>query len=191
VPASKMSSFWKHVTVSPASHPTTLSWDLYTDPAAWAELDPSCRVLQDTAFVTLDLVVPYVNTVTGTTGTLPATISNMPLPKPLLAPNLSFAPALRIAAGEASCGDGIKDEVEGCDDGNLVEGDGCSARCQLELAPPMPPPDAPANPGNPATGSGGCRAVSGAGSGGLALALMAWVVAGVRRRARRSRRRSR
>ena len=29
-----------------------------------------------------------------------------------------------------SCGDGVKDEEELCDDGNIIDGDGCSARCK-------------------------------------------------------------
>ncbi|MCK9523043.1 MAG: DUF4215 domain-containing protein [Proteobacteria bacterium] len=31
----------------------------------------------------------------------------------------------------ASCGDGILDDDEGCDDGNNIDGDGCSADCKL------------------------------------------------------------
>jgi len=33
----------------------------------------------------------------------------------------------------AICGDGIRDPGEGCDDGNTVAGDGCSAVCQVEI----------------------------------------------------------
>ncbi|HVV88273.1 MAG TPA: DUF4215 domain-containing protein, partial [Kofleriaceae bacterium] len=33
----------------------------------------------------------------------------------------------------ATCGDGIVDDGETCDDRNLVSGDGCSSQCQLEL----------------------------------------------------------
>jgi cysteine-rich repeat protein len=33
------------------------------------------------------------------------------------------------------CGDGILDPGESCDDGNNVDGDGCSARCELEVTP--------------------------------------------------------
>jgi MYXO-CTERM domain-containing protein len=32
----------------------------------------------------------------------------------------------------ASCGDGVRDAVEECDDGNRVSGDGCSAQCTVE-----------------------------------------------------------
>lgn len=35
----------------------------------------------------------------------------------------------------AACGDGVKSLDEGCDDGNLVDGDGCSASCRDENAP--------------------------------------------------------
>jgi cysteine-rich repeat protein len=33
---------------------------------------------------------------------------------------------------ESMCGDGIIDAAEACDDGNIIEGDGCSALCQIE-----------------------------------------------------------
>ena len=32
-----------------------------------------------------------------------------------------------------TCGDGIKDQLEECDDGNTVEGDGCSPDCKIEV----------------------------------------------------------
>jgi cysteine-rich repeat protein len=38
------------------------------------------------------------------------------------------------------CGDHVIDAGELCDDGNMVEGDGCNAACQLERAPSMCPP---------------------------------------------------
>ena len=34
------------------------------------------------------------------------------------------------------CGDGIKQECEGCDDGNTANGDGCSSTCKVEITPP-------------------------------------------------------
>jgi cysteine-rich repeat protein len=34
------------------------------------------------------------------------------------------------------CGDGFEGPNEGCDDGNTVGGDGCSATCTLEVIPP-------------------------------------------------------
>jgi len=39
-----------------------------------------------------------------------------------------------ISLKEPVCGDGIVDPGEGCDDGNLVDGDCCSASCQVEAA---------------------------------------------------------
>ena len=38
------------------------------------------------------------------------------------------------------CGDGVLDSSERCDDGNSLDGDGCSAACDLELAVPQPDP---------------------------------------------------
>ncbi|MEZ4433390.1 MAG: hypothetical protein R3F65_13365 [bacterium] len=41
------------------------------------------------------------------------------------------APVQRVCVPD-TCGDGIRDAGEGCDDGGFVDGDGCSARCQIE-----------------------------------------------------------
>ncbi len=41
----------------------------------------------------------------------------------------------------ADCGNGIREEGEACDDGNLSNGDGCSALCTIE--PPAPPSACP------------------------------------------------
>lgn len=40
---------------------------------------------------------------------------------------------------EPVCGNGIVEEGEACDDGNLINGDGCDSSCQVE--PPSPPPE--------------------------------------------------
>jgi len=45
-------------------------------------------------------------------------------------------PLTLTSAGSASCGDGLVGPGEGCDDGNLVNGDGCSALCLRELGQP-------------------------------------------------------
>jgi cysteine-rich repeat protein len=37
--------------------------------------------------------------------------------------------------GGPSCGDGVKDEAEDCDDGNQASGDGCSSTCGTEVVP--------------------------------------------------------
>lgn len=34
------------------------------------------------------------------------------------------------------CGDGVRDEGEACDDGNVLEGDGCGPTCEVENLPP-------------------------------------------------------
>jgi cysteine-rich repeat protein/YVTN family beta-propeller protein len=57
--------------------------------------------------------------------------------------------ATRIAVGEhprgvavvttVACGDAYRDVGEGCDDGNLSNGDGCSSVCQLEIGCPASP----------------------------------------------------
>jgi cysteine-rich repeat protein len=39
-------------------------------------------------------------------------------------------------SGSGTCGDGVVDPGEACDDGNLVDGDGCSARC-VEVPTPL------------------------------------------------------
>ena len=39
--------------------------------------------------------------------------------------------------GVTACGDGIVDAFEECDDGNTVDGDGCSASCQVEGGAPL------------------------------------------------------
>jgi len=37
-----------------------------------------------------------------------------------------------LTVGEAVCGDGVLQELEQCEDGNLVPGDGCDANCRFE-----------------------------------------------------------
>ncbi|MDX2089298.1 MAG: DUF4215 domain-containing protein [Kofleriaceae bacterium] len=44
--------------------------------------------------------------------------------------------ARRLGDGHATCGDGSRDPGEGCDDGNRLESDGCSAECAVEVADP-------------------------------------------------------
>ena len=50
----------------------------------------------------------------------------------------SFAtkrPVAELLFGKtATCGDFVNDPGEGCDDGNIVDGDGCDARCQVDGA---------------------------------------------------------
>src|SRR5262245_47327278 len=35
--------------------------------------------------------------------------------------------------GAAACGNGVTNPMEDCDDGNNVDGDGCSAACEIEV----------------------------------------------------------
>lgn len=44
------------------------------------------------------------------------------------------------------CGDGIRHISEQCDDGNTVDGDGCSATCTFDTASPDPDPDPDPDP---------------------------------------------
>jgi cysteine-rich repeat protein len=48
--------------------------------------------------------------------------------------------AADCAAGEGCCGNGTVEGDEQCDDGNRIDGDCCSARCQTEPAPCVPLP---------------------------------------------------
>ena len=41
-----------------------------------------------------------------------------------------------VIAVAAVCGNGILETGEECDDGNLINGDGCSSTCTIEEAPP-------------------------------------------------------
>jgi len=44
--------------------------------------------------------------------------------------------ACDIGAYEFACGNGVVDLGEQCDDGNRVNGDGCSSACRIENRPP-------------------------------------------------------
>ena len=44
--------------------------------------------------------------------------------------------AIDIGAYEFACGNGVVDLGEQCDDGNRVNGDGCSSACRIENRPP-------------------------------------------------------
>ena len=44
----------------------------------------------------------------------------------------------RVDREEAACGDGVLDVGEECDDGNTVDGDGCSANCTIEETNEIP-----------------------------------------------------
>ncbi len=77
--------------------------------------------------------------------------------------------------GDPNCGNGAVDANETCDDGNVADGDGCSAMCETEDGGGGTGPDDP--PG------GGCCNVGGSPTGALALSLL--TLGGVLRRRRR------
>lgn len=52
--------------------------------------------------------------------------------------------------GVSSCGDGVLDPGESCDDANARDGDGCDAACDVE-ATPYPTPTVTATPATPST----------------------------------------
>ena len=67
-----------------------------------------------------------------------------------------------IGAFEFGCGDGVVDENEACDDGNDVEGDGCSRLCELETSDGGDGDGGGDDHGDHSTESGGsCALISG------------------------------
>jgi cysteine-rich repeat protein len=76
--------------------------------------------------------------------------------------------------GDPNCGNGAVDPNEACDDGNVTDGDGCSAVCEHEDG----------DGGDPdGTADGGCCNVGGSPEGALALALLTLGLVLRRRRA--------
>ncbi|HEX5061941.1 MAG TPA: hypothetical protein VFV99_21380 [Kofleriaceae bacterium] len=71
--------------------------------------------------------------------------------------------AAATGPGDPNCGNGAVDANEACDDGNVTDGDGCSATCQNE--------DGGDGPGG-GSDDGGCCNVGGSPQGALALALV-------------------
>jgi cysteine-rich repeat protein len=50
----------------------------------------------------------------------------------------TVTPTPTVTATPGACGDGVQHSGEECDDGNLVDGDGCSASCELEPCTAVP-----------------------------------------------------
>jgi hypothetical protein len=90
-----MKDFWRQVSVSP-DNLTTMSWDLHSVLSQWASFSPSCRLVQDTVYLRMDLAVPWVNELIGAGGDLNVHITNEPPERPLEAPNLYYPTPLRI-----------------------------------------------------------------------------------------------
>lgn len=57
-------------------------------------------------------------------------LAQMPAPSP------SPSPTTTTTTG-AVCGNHTMEPPEECDDGNTIDGDGCSSTCQLEGRPPL------------------------------------------------------
>jgi MYXO-CTERM domain-containing protein len=74
-----------------------------------------------------------------------------------------------VEAVAPSCGDTFVDAGEACDDGNVVDGDGCSATCQTETE----------EPGD----DGGCCSTGGSPAGPISLSVLLGL--GLLRRRRR------
>lgn len=50
---------------------------------------------------------------------------------------------VQMSTPSSICGNGTVQGSEQCDDGNIVNGDGCSSSCQIEAGPSFPPPPPP------------------------------------------------
>jgi cysteine-rich repeat protein len=77
-----------------------------------------------------------------------------------------------IGAPGPVCGNGMLETGEQCDDGNVINGDGCSAACQTEPEPSIAPPE-------------GCCSTGRGGSGAIVLSLATLCLV-LRRRRRRT-----
>ena len=74
---------------------------------------------------------PFDDDVPGTVVDQSGNGRTLTIPASTLAPD-----ACRDAPTAGACGDGERASWEACDDGNLDEGDGCDARCKLEVECP-------------------------------------------------------
>lgn len=62
---------------------------------------------------------------------------SLDVPSPYVAPDLTTGAPYIVARGKTLspilCGNGIMESAEECDDGNTLNGDGCSAQCTIEV----------------------------------------------------------
>jgi cysteine-rich repeat protein len=70
-----------------------------------------------------------------------------------------------MGPGPATCGNGVVDDAETCDDGNVSDGDGCSAACEDENG-------GGGGGGDEDPADSGCCSVGGGPEGALALSLL-------------------
>jgi uncharacterized repeat protein (TIGR01451 family) len=72
--------------------------------------------------------------------------------------DVTMSAALSVTALFSTCGNSVRDASEGCDDGNINNGDGCNANCLVETNSPCNGA-APGLTGNTSCASGLCDAV--------------------------------
>jgi len=114
-------------TPTPTSTPTQTLTDSATTtpsstPTVAASETPSATPTQ-TSTGTATFTLRATPTTTVTTTTTPTTTGTV------------TATPTRTVPSPAACGNGVLDPGEECDDGNLVDGDGCSATCTSDLIP--------------------------------------------------------
>jgi hypothetical protein len=73
-----MVDFWKQV--SAGNNGTTLSWDLSTDGAKWAQFSADCRLVQDRVDLTMQLRLPFQSADSSGTIALDITTVGNPMP---------------------------------------------------------------------------------------------------------------
>ncbi|MBX3156571.1 MAG: DUF4215 domain-containing protein [Deltaproteobacteria bacterium] len=91
------------------------------------------------------------------------------------------------AAPNPSCGNGVIDAGETCDDGNRIDGDGCSASCTDETGGGSDDADATNDAGGCCSSGGGAAGAFGLSALTLGLALRRRATQRSPERARRSR----
>lgn len=130
--------------------------------------------LSGTAVAGLDFDAPPL-TIDFAAGAATATLSLVALPDGLAETTENVVATVlasdAVVVGEPSsagvnfidvtCGDGLKTGSEACDDGNQLDGDGCSAACEVV---PVPEPQ-----------KSGCGCTSGEGSLAVLITLAAWL----------------
>ena len=70
-------------------------------------------------------------------------------------PPSSYTPPPSDTAPSTACGNSILESLEQCDDGNTIDGDGCSSTCQIEGRPPLA--DTTTNTNSNVCGNGVCE----------------------------------
>jgi len=119
-------------TNTPASTASTSTGDLPTSSTSTGDSPTTGSATTDSSTTTTDAVDP-----TTTTGPDPSDMCGNGIvagdEECDLGANNADDGACTLGCELAACGDGlVRDDVEQCDDGNLVPGDGCDPECQFE-----------------------------------------------------------